>query len=125
MKQVMVEQVSLYLFYAFPSYIACLGLALTPFLMKKLVFGVPAYYPVDTTDPFYFVIFYLYQTIGITLCATCNIVTDMTGVGLFLHAKAQIERLGLMMSQVCPVRLLGTPIFIYYSFSWAIRVNFT
>lgn len=43
---------------------------------------------------------FIFQMYGIVQSATFNVSSDNVGAALFIHARAQIERLGLMLSNV-------------------------
>jgi len=59
-----------------------------------------AWYPFNTNTTKNFILTYLYQIIGIFISSWYNVATDTLGSSLMAHCNAQIQRLGIQLTQV-------------------------
>lgn len=97
----MVESVLYCLGFLVPATMTISIWAVTPFVSgEEITLPIKAWYPFDTKPTSIYIPMFIFQIYGIAQSAAFNISTDTIAAALFGHAKAQIERLGLMLSKV-------------------------
>lgn len=98
MKDTMLFGFGMWLFYAaLPTMHMC-GLMMGSLIDHTPL--APAWSPLDISINYKYYIIWLYQGIGCVFSASNNVTSDTTASFLILHAKTQIERLGIQLSKV-------------------------
>jgi hypothetical protein len=99
----MIFENALHVFFASTPTLHMTGMMVGSLSARALM--MPAWYPVDLEPTFNYFGVWLYQCLGLAFSACTNITMDTVGAALLLHAKCEVEKLGVMLANVSFLRI--------------------
>jgi hypothetical protein len=101
-KLAMLDSVLCCLGFLVPAALTVSSWAVAPFFSEgELQLPLAAWYPFDTNSWQNFTLVFIFQIYGVGFgSAAFNVSTDTIAAALLVHAKAQLEKLGIMLSKV-------------------------
>jgi hypothetical protein len=100
-KLAMLDSVLCCLGFLVPAALTISSWAVAPLFSEgELQLPLAAWYPFSVKSWQIYTLMFIFQIYGIAQSATFNISTDTIAAALLVHAKAQLEKLGIMLSKV-------------------------